>query len=234
MDLAEVLADLERQGTEANRRATARHGVFAEMYGVSFTALRNVAKRIGRDDALAVALWDTANHDARILATMVLDERTPNLEMLRRWASECDSYIQADAVSSFLARTNVAQECADLWADEEHDFVGQIAWNLVAQLAARGSKTSEDWYRAKLDVIGAELQKRGNRTRHAMNGALIAIGIAFDALRDRALAVAAQVGRVEVDHGLTGNRTPEAGPSIRRSLVRKAPSGRAGDAEPAD
>ena len=87
MDLAEVLADLERQGTEANRKAYARHGVFAEMYGVSFTALRTAAKRIGRDEALAVALWETANHDARVLATMILDERAPNLTLLKEWAT---------------------------------------------------------------------------------------------------------------------------------------------------
>jgi hypothetical protein len=54
-----------------------------------------------------------------------------------------------------------------------------------------------------------------------MNGALIAIGVRNAALRAEAEAVAAKIGRVEVDHGETGCVTPEAIPYIARAWGRK-------------
>ncbi len=51
-----------------------------------------------------------------------------------------------------------------------------------------------------------------------MNNALIAIGGSIDELRPRALEVARAIGKVEVDHGTTGCKTPAAEPYIKRMV----------------
>jgi len=60
--------------------------------------------------------------------------------------------------------------------------------------------------------------------RNAMNNALIAIGIRNPHLEKKAIAAAQKIGKVEVDHGETGCKTPDAIPYIQKSLDRKRKS----------
>ena len=44
----------------------ARYGINVDgAFGVSVYELRRIAKELGRDHELALALWDTGNHEAR-------------------------------------------------------------------------------------------------------------------------------------------------------------------------
>ena len=54
-----------------------------------------------------------------------------------------------------------------------------------------------------------------------MNGALIAIGIRNPVLQAKALAVAAQIGKVDVDHGQTSCKTPDAGAYILKTVQHR-------------
>jgi hypothetical protein len=54
--------------------------------------------------------------------------------------------------------------------------------------------------------------------RDAMNSALIAIGIRNSHLEELALSAAQRIGKVEVDHGKTNCKTPDAAAYIRRTL----------------
>jgi 3-methyladenine DNA glycosylase AlkD len=67
MFLEEVMASLRAAGTEQNRKIYPRHGVKNEVFGVSFADLGKLKKQIKIDHALALALWSTGVHDARIL-----------------------------------------------------------------------------------------------------------------------------------------------------------------------
>jgi hypothetical protein len=57
-----------------------------------------------------------------------------------------------------------------------------------------------------------------------MNNAVIAIGGRNPALAAAATAAAGRIGRVEVDHGETGCKTPEAAAYIERIWARKRPA----------
>ena len=55
---AEVLAELEALGSDSHREGMARYAITCEKaYGVPVGQLRALAKRLGRDHALAQALW---------------------------------------------------------------------------------------------------------------------------------------------------------------------------------
>ena len=72
-EISAVMADLEAAGTAQNRKVYARHGAAEPMFGVSYAELGRIAKRIKTDHALARQLWDSGNHDARVLALRVAD-----------------------------------------------------------------------------------------------------------------------------------------------------------------
>jgi hypothetical protein len=72
--VADILAELRSMGSEENRTGMARYGINVEnAFGVSVYHLRKIAKRLGTDHALALALWATGNHEARLLACFVDD-----------------------------------------------------------------------------------------------------------------------------------------------------------------
>ena len=69
-----ALAWLERNGSAKVRDGMARYGIPAtHAFGVSVGALKAYAKSIGRDHALAQALWKSGHYEARMLASYVAD-----------------------------------------------------------------------------------------------------------------------------------------------------------------
>ena len=74
-DVTGVLSTLERMSTKRDRDNLARFGITAtRAYGVSISNIQVIAKRIGRNHALAGALWKTGRYEARLLAAFI--ERT--------------------------------------------------------------------------------------------------------------------------------------------------------------
>ncbi len=69
-----------------------------EALGISVPALRAIAKRIGRDHALAEQLWQSKIHEARILAGMVDDLAKVTKRQMDRWAADFDSWDIVDGV----------------------------------------------------------------------------------------------------------------------------------------
>jgi len=222
MTLEDTLAALEQAGTAQNRKVYARHGVAGPQYGVSFAALKRLKKTIGTDHGLALGLWATGNHDARVLAAMVADPETCGSRVLDAWARDLDNYVVTDAFSALVARGPHGTAKVRAWRDRKAEFVSACAFNVLAMLALHDDPAPDEaWLREQIAVIAAEIHTRPNRTRHSMNQALIAIGARGGALEKAAIAAARTIGKVEVDHGRTGCRTPDAVAYIAKTRAHR-------------
>jgi len=73
MTLTQTLQQLEAAGTAETRKTYARHGVGPNMFSFSYSTFGKLTRAIKRDHALALGLWTSGNHDARVLATMIAD-----------------------------------------------------------------------------------------------------------------------------------------------------------------
>ena len=214
-----VLAALEAAGTEQNRKVYRRHGAREPLFGVSFAELRKLQKAIKRDHDLAVALWSTGNTDARTLACFVADPAAMTEAELDVWLAEIDYYTLVDVfVGNVASKVSGVRERALRWIESERDWTAQAGWDLVGHLAS-DPHTDDELLAGLLARIEREIERAGNRTRHAMNGALIAIGIRSEAFTDAAVAAAERIGSVIVDHGETGCVTPAAIPYIHKTLA---------------
>jgi 3-methyladenine DNA glycosylase AlkD len=226
VDLATAVAELEAAGTEQNRKIYRRHGARDPMSGVSFAVLRPLAKRAGRDQALATGLWATGNYDARLLACMVADPAVATEHELDAWLAEIDVYVLVDVfVASLASKIPGVRARADRWSASDRDWTSQAGWDLYGQLALNDPDLDDAFFERLLDRIERGIGGAGNRTRHSMNGALIAIGTRNEALRAAAEDASGRIGTVVVDHGQTGCVTPAAVPYIARVWDRKAARG---------
>jgi len=222
MTLKETLAALKKAGTAQNRKVYVRHGVGVDQYGVSYAELGRLKKAIKTDHDLALALWATGNHDARVLACMVADPEAIGSRELDAMARELDNYVLTDAFSVLVAKSPHREKKFAAWRNRRHEWTAAAAWNVLAALANHADERPDAFFHEPLDAIAREIHGRPNRVRHSMNQALISIGVRSDALRQRAEAVAARVGRVEVDHGATGCKTPDARAYIAKTLAHRA------------
>jgi 3-methyladenine DNA glycosylase AlkD len=225
MTLAETMTALEQAGTEQNRRIYARHGVTGPQFGVSFAVLSDLKKKIETDHALAEGLWASGNHDARILATMIADPAAASAGLLESWAKDADNRGIADAVGGFAAKTRFAQEKARSWSRARGEWIARAGWRVHALLALGETPLPDSDLESLLATIEREIHGSKNWVRDAMNGALIAIGSRNPALTERALAAAKRIGQVEVDHGETGCKTPDAADYIAKMVAHRARKG---------
>ena len=220
MDVRTALAELERAGTEQNRTIYRRHGAGENQYGVSFKDLRALAKGIDHNQALARSLWSTGNADARLLACMVAEPARMDEEDLDAWIADISYYVLVDEfVSSVASQVPGLRARMERWTKSARDWTAQAGWDLAGVLAARDPTLRDEFFVDLIDKIEREIEHAGNRTRHAMNGALIGIALRNENLREVAVDAAGRIGPVVVDHGETGCVTPAAIPYIEKTLA---------------
>ena len=222
MTLHDAMQALQALGTAQNRKIYVRHGAGENCFGVSFANLGKLVKQIKRDHALACLLWTTGNADARILATMVADPGALTPRELDDWVQSIEHYAVADAFSKLAAASPHAYDKLREWMPSTRDLTAQVGFDILAQKASNDPEIAESLLEEQLDLIEKTIHTRKNRTRHAMNNALIAIAFRNTRLRKMAVAAAKRIGKVEVDHGLTSCKTPDAVSYIEKSAAHYA------------
>ncbi len=221
MNVQEALDTLKSLGTEQNRKIFRRHGAGEDVYGVSFAHLKELKKKIKTDHELAVALWESGNHDARMLAGMIADPQRLDAKTLNAWAKGLRNYVETDVLGDLASRAPHPRETMARWIASDSEWTASAGWKVLAHVARDGEGLPDEYFERFLTTIERDLHGSPNRVRHEMNSALIAIGIRNPALQRKAEAAAARIGKVEVDHGETGCKTPEAIGYIRKGVERK-------------
>jgi 3-methyladenine DNA glycosylase AlkD len=191
--VAAILADLRAMGSERDRAGMARYGINVEhAFGVSICELRKVARRLGTDHDLALALWETGNHEARLLACFVDDPATVTEEQLEAWAGGFDSWDICDqATTSLFDRTKHAWTRAVDWAGRDEPWVKRAGFAMMAGLAVHDTSATDRMFRRLLPVIARGATDDRNYVKKAVNWALRNIG-----KRNRTLNAAA-IARAE-------------------------------------
>jgi len=210
MTYAQAMKELKRVGTAQNRKVYGRHGVTIDMFGVSFANLNVLHNQIRIDHALAVELWDSGNHDARVLATMITDPEQMKSATLDAWVKDLDSYVVTDAFSTMTGKTRYARKKAEKWAKSKSEWIGRAGWSVMCRVAANDGDLPDDYFERYLATIESDIHKSKNRVRDAMNMAVINIALRSSKLEKKAVAAAKRIGKVDVDHGQTSCKTPDA------------------------
>ncbi len=226
MTLAEAMAELEKAGSAQTRKTYARHGAAEPMFGVSFATLKALMKRIGVDHELAVALWETGNFDAQNLALKIVDPAKLTSEDLDRWVRETSAArLGGGYVAMIAAEGPHAAAKASEWLAAKDGPARAAGWTLVGQLAQRDETTPDAFFAERLAEITRTIHGAPNAERDVMNQAIITIGGRSADLREAALAAAKRIGKVEVDHGDTACKTPDATEYILKAWAHATAKG---------
>ncbi|TXR95056.1 DNA alkylation repair protein [Bacillus sp. SH7-1] len=220
MLLEEVMRKLEEYGTEQNCKTYKNHGAKEPLFGVSFANLKLLKKKIKKDHDLAILLWETKNMDAMTLATMILDPKKVTTELLNKWVQEVDYYCLMDVLMTAICTSPIAIERMEEWTKSDDEWIGRAGWSLLANIAIKNKTLYDDFFSSYLEEIKTNIHNEKNRKKEAMNRALIAIGIRNEDLERKAIEIARVIGKVQVDHGATSCKTPDAEPYIKKARER--------------
>ncbi len=159
--------------------------------GPNLPTIRRIGKRLGRDPALAEALWTSGVHEARILATLVADPATFTRRHADRWVRSLDSWDVCDQFcSNLVARTPFADGAVRAWAARDEEFVKRAGFALIAALAVHDAAADDERFLSYLPLIEREAGDRRNFVRKAVNWALRQIGKRNASLNAAAIACA--------------------------------------------
>jgi 3-methyladenine DNA glycosylase AlkD len=221
MKYDEVMKTLKSMGTAQNRKVYGRHGVGEKMFGVSYANLGKLKKKIKTDHELARRLWKSGNHDARVLATMIADPEQLKSQDLEAWSRDLDNYVLTDALAGLAGRTAFAKSKLEKWSKSKKEWVSAAGWGVLAGYALYDKESPDAYFEPFLKTIESEIHSGKNRVRHSMNMALIAMGMRNKKLEKKAVVTAKKIGKVDVDHGETGCKTPDAIAYIKKANARK-------------
>ena len=222
MNAQEILATFAKLGNPKTAAIYKRHGSGDDVFGVLTSEIDKLRKKIKVDHALAMELWKTGNSEARILAVQVADPKKLTRTDADRLLEDGAAHYLHSYLSNVVARSPVAEETMRSWMESAEELPREIGYGILAsRLKDDPSSVSDADAEEVLATIEREIHRSPNWARYAMNSAVIAIGVFKPSLRERAIAAARRIGKVEVNHGETTCKTPDAAPYIEKAGKRK-------------
>ncbi len=191
---AAILQELHARANPANVAGMAKFGINSQgTLGISIYELRKLAKTIGVQHELALQLWETGLHEARILASYIDDPALVTEAQLERWVADFDSWDVVDQVCELIAKTPLAYAKIFEWSTRPEEFVKRTAFALIAELAVRDKQATDEQLAQFFPVIVRAASDERNFVKKAVNWALRNLGKRNLALNAQAIATAREI-----------------------------------------
>jgi 3-methyladenine DNA glycosylase AlkD len=219
MTLKDALKELKSLGDEKVRARNTKNGAGANQFGVPMGDIRKVAAKIKTDHALALALWETGNLDAQLLAILLMKPKQLSRDDLDRLVRSARFAQLADWLNSYIVKDHPDKESLrEPWMNDDDPWAARAGWNLTAARIARSPDGLD--VPALLDRIEAEMGAAAPEEQWTMNSCLAGIGIHFPKLRKRAIAVGEKLG-VYRDYPVSKGCTSPFAPIWINEMVRR-------------
>ncbi len=193
MNLDEAMARLEALGTEKMRDQNTRNGAGTNQFGVRLGDIRALAKEIKKDHELGLALWETGNVDAQLLAILLIKPKGLSVDELDRVVRSVAFEQVADWLTAYVVKHHPeAEGLRERWMDSGDPLAARIGWGLTAQRVVKQPEELD--LAALLDRIESDLATEAPESQWTMNTCLAEIGITSPGHRDRALAIGEDLG----------------------------------------
>ena len=176
-----------------------RFGITAKQaIGLYQKDINEIAKLIKRDDDLAIQLFETGIHEARLLCAKIYTPKHLNEELMQYWVETFDNWETTDTFCmKCFAPSPLALKMAKKWVKRKEEFVRRSGFVLLACYGFSRKQEGNDLF----ESFFAYIQKYANDDRifvkKANNWALRSIGKRNVDLKDKVIAVAEDLLQME-------------------------------------
>jgi 3-methyladenine DNA glycosylase AlkD len=191
----QVLADLRALGNPGFKAGLSRFGINpATALGIKLPDLRHYAKAYRKNHPLALELWETQVHEARLMAVFIADPKQVTEALLEKWVQDFDSWDICDqACGGLFDKTPFAWQKAREWATREAEFEKRAAFALMAYLAIHDKKARDEQFLSFFPLIKGGADDERNFVKKAVNWALRQIGKRNLGLHQSVMALAREI-----------------------------------------
>jgi 3-methyladenine DNA glycosylase AlkD len=151
----DALKQLKAKSTAHDLANLKRFGIAAtKPLGVSMKNIQVVARNVGRDHALAEALWKTGVYEARMLAAFVDDPEAVTPAQMDRWCRDFDNWGIVDTICfKLFDQSPHAWSRVAKWAKHKGEFQKRAGFVMLACLAGHDKTATDDQFIAGLSLI---------------------------------------------------------------------------------
>ncbi len=195
----EVLRKLKSLSNPKNVEGMARFGINPKnTLGVPVPYLRKMAKETGKDHSLALQLWESKIHEAKILASMIDDVKSVTEKQMEKWVKDFDSWDVCDQTcTNLFDKTVFAYEKAVEWTKSPKEFTKRAGFSLMACLSCHDKKTNDKEFLKFFPVIKKESVDERNFVKKAVNWALRQTGKRNSKLNKEAIKLAGEIQKID-------------------------------------
>ena len=222
MTLKETLAKLKSLGNEKVRAHNKKHGAGDHQFGVRHGDIRKLAETIKTNHELAIALWETGNIDAQLLAILLMKPKSLSADEMDRIVRSVTFAHVADWLNSYVVKNHPDKETLrQKWLTAESPWAARAGWSLTSERVAKNAEGLD--LPAILDRIESEMADAAPEVQWTMNACLAGIGINFSKHRKRAIAIGEKLG-IYRDYPVSKGCTSPFAPIWINEMVRRKSS----------
>src|SRR5688500_15680961 len=190
-----VLAWLKAHATTATLDGMVRYAIPSERaFGVAMKDMKALGKLLGRNHALALALWTTGWYEARMLTSFVADPAKITAAQMDRWCKDFDNWAYCDSLSfNLFDRTPHAWAKVQQWSGNKGEFQKRTAFALLWSLALHDRHAGDRQFLGGLELIERASDDDRNFVKKAVSMALKAVGKRNQSLEAAAIDTATRL-----------------------------------------
>jgi len=176
--VAAALAWLENHSKKSIRDGMARYAIPSDKaLGVLMGDIQKLARQLGRDHSLALALWKTDVYEARMLCAYVDEPGRVTPAQMDAQARAFDNWAVCDTLCFALwVRSPHAFKKIRQWATHRDEFVKRASFALLASMALKDKDSIDADYLRCLPLIEKAASDDRNFVKKGVNWALRGIG----------------------------------------------------------
>ncbi len=199
-DVQAVLATLKRLSKPRIREEmSSRYGIVTkDAYGVRMRDMQDVAKKLGRNHALALALWDTGNCEARTIAAFVAEPERLTPMLMDRWCHDFDNWAICDTVCfKLFDQSPHALGRVAAWAGRKDEFQKRASFALLACAALHNDDAEDDDFLKLLPLVETAATDARNFVKKGVSWGLRGVGARSKKLEAAAVELAKRLAASE-------------------------------------
>jgi 3-methyladenine DNA glycosylase AlkD len=190
-----ALAELKRLGDPKTLAGYARYGITpGKAFGIPMGKIQALGKQLGKDHALANALWKSGWYEARLLAAYVGEPDRVTVPEMERWVKGMDNWGIVDTICFVLwDKTPLAWQKVAPWCRSKEEWTKRAGFVLIACLAAHDKAATDAQFRRTLPLIARGANDERNFVKKGVSWALRHLGRRSPALHRAALQLGAKL-----------------------------------------
>jgi len=205
MTFEEIIKKLEAMKNPRNVEGMARFGIRpkTKVFGVPVPEIRKLAKQIKRTlegptlHQLALILFDSGIHEARLLGSMVADAELLTEWEINKWVKTFDSWDIVDQTCmNLFDKSKIAVKKIPEFAKREAEFEKRTAFALMAALAWHDKPSKDNYFMKFFPLIKKASIDERNFVRKAVNWALRGIGKRNKNLNKQAIKLSRELKKI--------------------------------------